>query len=65
MTMPGKRRRACSAVLILMFVAMLTFLIGCGSSSHPSGTPQGNYAIAVTGTAGNVTESTTFYLHVQ
>jgi hypothetical protein len=65
MTMPGRRRRACSAVLILMFVALLTFLIGCGSSSHPTGTPQGNYALAVTGTAGNVTESTTFYLHVQ
>jgi hypothetical protein len=64
--LPGKRRRACGMVLVLLVVGMLTFMVACGGSSHPvdNGTPKGTYTVTVTGTSGNVTHTTTFSLTV-
>ena len=66
---PGKRRKA-SAILTLMVLGVLMFAVGCGGSSHTTtppvdnGTPKGTYTVTVTGTSGNVTQSTTFKLTV-
>lgn len=68
MTMPRKRRRVSPIVLITLPVFALALLIGCGSNSTPqpanNGTPPGTYTITVTGSSGNVTQTTTFSLTV-
>ncbi|HEX9110160.1 MAG TPA: S8 family serine peptidase [Terriglobales bacterium] len=67
MTMPGKRRRASAIVLTLLVVGVLMLVVGCGGSSHQpadNGTPKGTYTVTVTGTSGNVTQTTTFSLTV-
>lgn len=66
-TMPGTRRRASAIVLTLLVVGVLMLVVGCGGSSHPpvdNGTPKGTYTVTVTGTSGNLTQTTTFSLTV-
>jgi hypothetical protein len=67
---PGKRRKA-STILTLLVLGGLMLIAGCGGSSHTTtpppannGTPKGTYTVTVTGTSGNVTQSTTFSLTV-
>ena len=63
MTMPRKRRQASAVLLSLLAIFVLTFLVGCGGNSY-NGTPKGTYTVTVSGTSGNVTQSTTFSLTV-
>jgi hypothetical protein len=56
---PGKRRRMVSIRLVLLLVALAAALGGCGSESRSAT----SYAVTVTGTSGNVTQSTTFMLN--
>jgi hypothetical protein len=67
-TIPRRRRRACAIALTVLCVLGLALLVGCGNnSSNPvqqNGTPAGTYAITVTGTSGNVMQTTTFSLTV-
>jgi hypothetical protein len=58
---PGKRRKAPLTILTLLVLSGLTFTLGCGGSN---GTPKGTFMITVSGTAGNVTQTTTFSLTV-
>jgi len=62
-TLSGKRRKASAVVLMLLVVGLLTFVVGCGGPRY-NGTPRGPYTVTVTGTSGNVTQSTTFSLTV-
>jgi hypothetical protein len=69
MVRPAKARRASTLVIMLLTMIVLTLLVGCGtvSNSPPppyNGTPKGTYTVIVTGTSGNVTNSTTFSLTV-
>jgi hypothetical protein len=53
LTLPRRRWRG-SAVLALTFLAILSTVIGCGSSAKiDPGTPKGTYTVVVTGTAGS------------
>jgi hypothetical protein len=58
---PGKRRKAPLTVLTLLVLCGLTFTMGCGDYN---GTPKGTFTVTVTGTSGNVTQTTTFSLTV-
>jgi subtilase family protein len=62
----GRRRRSGAILLTLLVTGLLTFVIACGSSDHrlAGGTPKGTYTVTVTGTAGDVTKTTTFSLTV-
>jgi Subtilase family len=64
MTIRVNGRRARAIVLTLFVAGALTLLAGCGSGRTYNGTPKGSYAVTVTGTSGNVTQSTTFTLTV-
>ena len=62
---PSKRRKAATTfTLLILGVSMLA--VGCGDSRNTAvnGTPRGSYTVTVTGTSGNVTQSTTFGLTV-
>lgn len=67
------RRRRWTALLGLIFCALLLTGIGCGGSSGGGGggggtnpgTPAGNYVIAVTGTSGNLSHTSNVTITVQ
>src|SRR5579863_2708288 len=62
---PGKRRRASATVMTLLVMGGLLFTMGC-SDSRPAynGTPKGTSTVTITGTSGNVTQTTKFTLTV-
>jgi hypothetical protein len=64
---PGKRRKV-STFFTLLVLGSLMFAVGCGNDSSKTrtdnGTPKGTTTVTVTGTSGNVTQSTTFALTV-
>ena len=60
----GGRRKASAVALTLLIAGVMTFLAGCGGRVY-NGTPVGSSTITVTGTSGNVAQSTTFTLSVQ
>jgi subtilase family serine protease len=66
--LPCFRRRRIFAMGFFLF-AMLTAGVGCGgggsSTSHPPGTPSGNYTITINATSAGVTYSTTVTAGVQ
>jgi MYXO-CTERM domain-containing protein len=62
--LPGKRRRRWLALGILLVASLgaLTILSGCGGGFS---LPQVPYTITVTGTSGNITQTTTVQLTLQ
>jgi hypothetical protein len=66
--MPRKRRIALALLLTLFCGGLLTLVTGCGGSGHSTssynGTSKGTFTVTVTGTSGNVTETTDFSLTV-
>ena len=70
MAAPARRRRALASVLTVLAIAMLAFLSACGGGGATrtpqtiAGTPAGTYTITVSGTSGNLTQTTTFSLTV-
>ncbi len=65
--LPCTRRRRIVSMGLFLF-AMLTAGVGCGggsSTSHPPGTPSGNYTITIKGTSNGVSYSTTVTAGVQ
>jgi hypothetical protein len=67
---PRRYRKAAAIVFTLLCGSWLGLLIGCGGGSSGSttppynGTPKGTYTVTVSGTSGNLTETTTFSLTV-
>jgi hypothetical protein len=61
--LPRKRRRA-SALLLALLLASLVWVVSCGSDSRRPVASSKTSTVTVTGTSGNMTQSTTFSLTI-
>lgn len=68
---PARRRKWRNILMVLLFVGIAGFGIGCGSSGGSgsggtiAGTTAGDYVLTVTGTSGSITANTTVNLTVK